>query len=537
MINDDTIVRRDASPESLFPDIVDERKCEEYNKKPRPACCWITFVVSVILCVFLGAGISLCFRGKSVSSTSAPAVAPDNVFLNVGGDKNCVVDDVFFQCTRQKTGLMTHVPECIVDVYNVYKEYWITTVDPLFPLEPDFCSPENIALMVVASYANDPKHVEVVDLKTIYILAVFFFALDGYDWFSSNFWISYAPVSKWHGIEVNDQGEVVSISLPGNHISGKLPRQLANLESLEFVDLSNNFIEGPLFEEIGNLKELQLNHNALTGTVPSSWTTSTQLQSIQLGFNELTGTLPPGLGKMDQLQQLSLPTNYINATIPTEIGECASLQVLDLRHNRLEGYLPDQISELSRLRYLDLSGNSFEEAPLPAKIFNLNKLQRLHLSGCKLTGTVPPSVGNIVNLTILELGMNQLGGRLPSQLGKLSGLTHLDFELNKLTGTVPSQLGELSDLVLMDLSRNRLTGSLPSSFGQLMQVRSILFVGNELDGTIPDEVCHLWDTGDLQELGLISRSATASCGRDSFGGTACPNAQCCRNCPKLAPSK
>jgi hypothetical protein len=54
---------------------------------------------------------------------------------------------------------MTHVPECIVEVYNVYKEYWVNTVDPFFPYEPDFCSPENIALMVVASYANNPKHV------------------------------------------------------------------------------------------------------------------------------------------------------------------------------------------------------------------------------------------------------------------------------------------------------------------------------------------------------------------------------------------
>ncbi|KAI8903780.1 hypothetical protein EDD86DRAFT_250105 [Gorgonomyces haynaldii] len=66
-----------------------------------------------------------------------------------------------------------------------------------------------------------------------------------------------------------------------------------------------------------------------------------------------------------------------------------------------------------------------------------------------------------------RLPNRNLNGRLPAELGKLFALQKLDLSGNKLTGTIPSTLQVLSDL---DLNGNPLTGPAPSLSGLSLSV-------------------------------------------------------------------
>lgn len=552
MIHDDTFVKRDASPPVVPPDGIDEdaESVQIQNlMSDRPSWFLPTFITLLIISLFLGSGLFFVLNEDNSSSSSSSSSNQEqqqkqqeqqqtggDPLLPSGKDSDdlrvqCVVDDVLFQCSSKKSdSSKNQLPDCITETYNIYKEYWVQEVDPLFPSyrELNFCDPQNIALMVVASYANDPKHID-IDLRTIYILTTFFFALNGHDWFASNYWLSYHSLHKWHGVQVNEQGQVISISLPRNHISGTVPPQIAFLETLEYIDLSDNFIEGPLIDDLGSIHTLLLDHNAITGTIPEHWSPPT-LRRINLNANELTGSIPSTLFSISSLLEFHASTNYLTGTIPE--FATASLEILEMRHNRISGTIPTQISTLQDLQYLDLSGNMFDPSPLPPSLFQLANLRALHLSGCELTGTIPTTIGSMTQLQLLELGMNHIHGRLPTEFGNVQTLTHLDFELNRLTGPIPSQFGHLQRLQQVDVSRNDLTGSLCSAFGRLLELQSFLFAGNRLSGAIPLEVCALWDHGELRQFGTIAPDA--SCAWDAFGGAACPNDECCRNCPLLA---
>ena len=278
------------------------------------------------------------------------------------------------------------VPSCLAETSFKYRNSWIRDVDPDFNASnANVCETSNKALMIVSLYAQQ-RIVNEIDLKNIYGLASYFFLLNGENWADSLSWLSDKPVREWSGVEVNDMGEVVRISLRQRAIDGILP-SLPVLSTLKSLDLSLNLIQGDLPRNLGMLEELVLENNLFNGTLREVWTDSTHLKKIRLGYNLLTGTLPSSFGKMTQLEELSIPANDIGSTIPSEIGACISLQELDLRHNILEGVVPSEIGNLKNLEYLDLGANSFSEGVLPEEILNLTKMVYLGLSACSLVGT------------------------------------------------------------------------------------------------------------------------------------------------------
>ena len=506
MINDNSVVPRDAAPRSLWPDTV-----QEHTKKASPR--W--FIPTLILGMILTIGLVLGLRHNSgVSRNSNDNPELDELF------GSCSVEDVLFQCSADITGLDPTIPACIADCYNDYRENWVLTVDPNFEHDISVCAPANKALMVVACYAQNHNILTETELKTIYGLANFYFSLKGESWLRRESWLSENPVEEWLGVEVNNDGEVVSIKLPNNLVGGAL-LPFPALDSLKRIDLSQNYICGSLPEDLGNLEVLQLENNKFTGTIPVGWTKSTDLRILRLGSNYLNGNVPSEVGEMEQLEELSISTNDLVSTIPSEIGACASLQVLDMSYNRFKGTIPREVGKLKLLEYLDLSSNSFDEGVLPAELFELASLESLYLSACKLTGTVPTAIGHVHNLTYLELSSNKLYGALPSEIGLLWSMTHLNFGFNGLNGTIPSELGKLTAVEQIDLSSNEFTGILPTEMGLLLKLETFLFSGNHLNRPIPDEICSLWERGDLK---------TTSCRSNIFEGPTCPYPECCRNC-------
>ncbi len=123
----------------------------------------------------------------------------------------------------------------------------------------------------------------------------------------------------------------------GGFTEGRIPRELGDLENLEWLDLSETLFFA-------------------------------------------RGTLPPELGKLKKLKHLDLSEiiwwSADDPTIPSEWGGMESLERLDLSHVGLSGRLPSQFGNLASLKWLDISYNVFEGS-IPREFMNL-KLERFH---------------------------------------------------------------------------------------------------------------------------------------------------------------
>ncbi|KAK7270853.1 hypothetical protein RJT34_26337 [Clitoria ternatea] len=94
----------------------------------------------------------------------------------------------------------------------------------------------------------------------------------------------------------NILGLVTSIDLSGNKLSGEIPREITNLDGLNFFNLS---------------------HNQLTGQIPPSVGTMITLQAIDFSRNQLSGEIPPTMSNLTFLSMLDLSYNHLKGKVPT----------------------------------------------------------------------------------------------------------------------------------------------------------------------------------------------------------------------------
>ncbi|KAL7554398.1 hypothetical protein ACHAWF_017845, partial [Thalassiosira exigua] len=116
----------------------------------------------------------------------------------------------------------------------------------------------------------------------------------GNEWTRHEHWSDpYRGHCTWYGVKCNEAGVTTELNLHNNGLSGTLSESVANLTSIEILDLSDNDIKGSIPTEIGlitNLKRLRLNHNAFKGD-ETSFGNLKHLQLIQLHGNRLSGTI------------------------------------------------------------------------------------------------------------------------------------------------------------------------------------------------------------------------------------------------------
>ena len=180
--------------------------------------------------------------------------------------------------------------------------------------------------------AAEPAQAEDEPLADREVLEAFYNATGGESWTNSANWLSDRPLSEWHGVTVNEQGQVTQLDLRNNNLSGSLPAALGKLEALQVLSLDRNSIGGSLPAELGNLTNLNrlaLNRNSLTGAIPSELGNLPNLSIIGLARNQLSGPLPTSLGNLSGLTRLSLHDNTgLSGALPAGFVNIDGLQRL-----------------------------------------------------------------------------------------------------------------------------------------------------------------------------------------------------------------
>ncbi|CAD5193705.1 unnamed protein product [Musa acuminata subsp. malaccensis] len=102
---------------------------------------------------------------------------------------------------------------------------------------------------------------------------------------------------------------VTMIDLSNNGLSGSIPEELGNLQSLQTLNLSWNYLTGEIPNNIKGMQQLEtldLSRNNLSGSIPSTLATLNFLNHLNLSYNNLSGRIPTG----NQLQTFTDPSIY-----------------------------------------------------------------------------------------------------------------------------------------------------------------------------------------------------------------------------------
>jgi len=319
-------------------------------------------------------------------------------------------------------------------------------------------------------------------LSQVQILEKFYYYTGGPNWINQSNWLKDdLSVCNWYGVQCNVAGEVTSISLESNQVSGTPHHSIFTLPSLQKLDFRYNPIK---FNFTGIEEATQLTSLFLSGT----------------GISSLDG-----IRNASSLKSLHLTDNALSS-IPDEVFELIGLEQIFLDYNRLSGRLPKRISALKNLQELYMFSNMLT-GQIPSEIGQLINLRTLVLSQNLLTGTLPKSFERLLNLNFLALHQKSnagIGGRLPS-FSKLANLTAVYLGPNRLTGTIPesflSGVRDMTQAIEIDLSFNMLSGTVPQELSRFYRL-DIHLEGNKLTG-IDNELCNKtkWNEGMVGKLG------------------------------------
>ena len=206
---------------------------------------------------------------------------------------------------------------------------------------------------------------------------------------------------------------------------------------------------------------------------------------------------------------LDLAENELNGEIPSEIGDLANLEKLYLSGNRLSGCVSGALLAVKSTDRDEL-GLSFCPEIIAAERDALIALyestdganwtrNNRWLSDKPIEEWLGVSVDGNGRVTTIRLSSNNLSGTIPPEIGDIPNLERLWLFENNLSGEIPPEIGKLSHLMDLSLYDNRLSGEIPPEMGNLSRLIYLHFGNNRLIGEIPAEIGGL---SRLIELGL-----------------------------------
>ena len=374
----------------------------------------------------------------------------------------------------------------------------------------------------------------------------------GEQWTDTTNWLSDEPLAAWYGVETNEAGKVVGLSLGNNGLAGPMPDLLAELGDLVTLDLSRNALTGEIPSEFGEypqLHSLVLNDNALEGRLPASLGSLAELRYLHIGTNGLSGVVPRSFRALDLD---SLYTVGSGVCVPPSLDEwfagigqtddadrCVaslSIEVVDLPSPTF--YAVGETGTLSAT-HVSAEGDSTHEASVTwssgdTRVVSVDVRGRVTAVGegaTEVTATYSSVTASITvevalpnsDRDVLEILHDRTRGEgwtdranwlSDEPLAEWTGVetdeggrvVGLVLSGNNLRGTLHPSIGQLDQLVTLDLGRNWITGSIPTEVGSLSRLRDLVLSVNGLVGDLPAEL------GVLEDLRTLNVAATSLSG-------------------------
>ncbi|KAF2317521.1 hypothetical protein GH714_023836 [Hevea brasiliensis] len=303
------------------------------------------------------------------------------------------------------------------------------------------------------------------------------------------------------------------LDMSNNDLSGTLPLCLANLTSLQLLDLSSNhFIGNISLSPLGTLTSmhtLHLSRNLFQ--IPISllpFFNLSKLKHLDCYKNEIYADIDvPTLTPKFQLRTLDLSGQGDGGVFPKFFYYQHKLEYVDmsiLNEGRVSTLVDQEQHKIIRTLFAQL----FSFGPLQLPIHSHVYFSDLDISDNYFNGSIPTEIGVCFpSLNFLNLSGNGLTGGIPSSFGKMSQLTELDLSNNRLSGIIPQDLiVGCNSLVHLILSNNNLQGQIFPKQATCKELIRLLLDGNQFTGSIPYSItnCTMLEMLDVRDNRLSS---------------------------------
>ncbi len=327
---------------------------------------------------------------------------------------------------------------------------------------------------------------------------------------SSNFVMSTIPQDIF-----TRSPRVFFITMDENLITGTIPGTFGKFSTINQISLSSNFLSGTLPDLQDNkfMVVLDVSLNKLHGSIPSSLSSLHYLEELFVQYNAFKGEVSSFLNSTSQreLVNVDVSGNEFTGTVPESVFiDCRKLESFAASSNCFQGTISEEICQSYTLLSLSLDGlttsnnckkelfpglpylngftvSHFIQGTIPACLFEMPKLQLLHLSGNSLTGSIAQDLNISASLQDLSLSHNSLTGTIPPSI-QLKTWENLELSYNKLSGTLSSDFAMPSINGAISLEVNRLSGDVPTSlvaFNNTDILSGNIFSCNFLQSNLP----------------------------------------------------
>ncbi|XP_025014368.2 probable LRR receptor-like serine/threonine-protein kinase At3g47570 [Ricinus communis] len=265
--------------------------------------------------------------------------------------------------------------------------------------------------------------------------------------------------------------------LQANKFSGEIPHYLGNLTLLTELMLNDNSFRGMIPLSLGrcqNLLLLDLANNNLNGSIPPELFDLSSLSAyLRLSHNHLVGALSEKVQNLNNLGVLYVDHNFLSGEIPSSLGSCIRLERLNMRDNSFKGSIPSSLSALRGLQVVDLSHNNLS-GQIPEFLGSFPFLQSLNLSFNDFEGLVPTE-GVFKNASSTSvMGNNKLCGGVSDfhlLACNIRSSTNRRLKLKAIIASVAVLLGALLMLSFLLILRSRKKSQAPALSSEIPLLR------------------------------------------------------------------
>lgn len=265
-----------------------------------------------------------------------------------------------------------------------------------------------------------------------------------------------------NGIECDKDGNVIFLSIQNKNLNCDIPESFSNLNKIETLSLNLNKIRGniSMFENFSNLKILDISYNYFKGSLPCL--NSNNIEYINLEHNLITGKIPSCYKNYNNLHTLILSHNKFSRQPFPSLN--SNIQYIGLKNTELYGNIDNISTNFNNLHHLDISTNY-------------------------LIGYLPSDLFLSKHLHYVDISYNNFYGNLPI-LSKI--YTYANFKHNKLNGSYIPSLLSVEDGSFVDFSYNNFIGNIDTRLPNLIDKLIIILDGNNFNCNIKENDWPRW---------------------------------------------